>query len=70
MKIRVKVRPNSEEQNIVLVEGVYIITLKSPPVDNKANLELIKLLTKYFKKEARIKSGFNSREKIVEISDD
>ncbi|MCG2700504.1 DUF167 domain-containing protein, partial [Candidatus Parcubacteria bacterium] len=47
----------------------YLVKLKSSPVDGKANLELIKILSKYFKKEARIKSGFTSRKKIVEMVD-
>ena len=67
MKIKVKVKPNSKEQSIEKKENFYLVKLKSLPKDNKANLELIKLLKKHFKKDVKIKSGFTSRRKIVEI---
>jgi len=67
MKIKVKVKPNSKEQSIEKKENCYLVKLKSPPKDNKANLELIKLLKKHFKKEVKITSGFTSRNKIVEL---
>ncbi|MGC1392932.1 MAG: DUF167 domain-containing protein [Coleofasciculaceae cyanobacterium] len=46
------------------------IHLKSPPVDGKANKELIELLAKKFdvsKSQIRIKSGLSARNKLVEI---
>jgi uncharacterized protein (TIGR00251 family) len=49
-----------------------IVHLKSPPVDGKANQELIALLAKEFnvtKRAVRIKSGAGSRQKIVEIDE-
>lgn len=69
MKIRVKVKPNSGKQEIEEKDGVYFIKLKSSPVNNKANVELIKLLSKHFKKNVSIRSGFTSRNKIVEVFD-
>ena len=69
MKIKVKVKPSSGEQNVEEKESFYLVKLKSAPENNKANLELIKLLKKYFKKEIKIKSGFSSRNKIIEITD-
>ena len=69
MKICVKVKPCSHKQGIEEGNGFYIVRLKSPPKDNKANIELLKLLKKYFKKNLKIKSGFNSRKKIIEILD-
>ncbi|MBU4069610.1 MAG: DUF167 domain-containing protein [Nanoarchaeota archaeon] len=69
MKINIKVKPNSATQEIEKKGDYYLVKLKSSPVDGKANLELIKILSKYFKKEARIKSGFTSRKKIVEMVD-
>ncbi|MBD1807251.1 DUF167 domain-containing protein [Microcoleus sp. FACHB-SPT15] len=47
--------------------------LKSPPVDGKANKELIELLAKKFdvsKSQIRIKLGLSSRIKLVEIDTD
>ncbi|MCK5150054.1 DUF167 domain-containing protein [Candidatus Pacearchaeota archaeon] len=68
MKINVKIKPNSGEQNIERKDDFYLIKLKSVPEDGKANLELLKLLKKYFGKEVKIKSGFNSRKKVVEFN--
>ncbi|MEG5067583.1 DUF167 domain-containing protein [Microcoleus sp. B3-A4] len=62
---------NSQQQSIAeQPDGSLTIHLKSPPVDGKANQELIILLAKNFKvpKSALgIKSGFSSRNKLVEI---
>lgn len=69
MKIKVKVKPNSGKQEIDEKDGVYIVRLKSPPENNKANIELVKLLSRHFGKEVKIKSGFSSRKKIVEVFD-
>ncbi|MBD1927293.1 DUF167 domain-containing protein [Trichocoleus sp. FACHB-90] len=49
MKKQVKVKPNSKNQNIEeAADGSLIINLKSPPVDGKANKELIQILAKKF----------------------
>lgn len=63
----VKVKPNSGRQEIVKKEGYLLVYLKSPPENNKANIELLKLLKKHFKKEIKIKSGFSSKNKIIEF---
>lgn len=71
MKKQVKVKPNSKQQNIEeLADGSLKVNLKSPPVDGKANKELIELLAKKFavsKSQISIKSGLSSRNKLVEI---
>jgi uncharacterized protein (TIGR00251 family) len=69
MIIHVKVKPNSLEQSVEKIDEDYFVKLKSSPEDGKANLELIKFLSKYFGSEVKIKSGFSSRRKIVEIFD-
>ncbi len=52
MGIIVKVKPNSKHQKIeTSVDGTLIVSVKSPPIDGKANQELIKLLAKKFKGE-------------------
>lgn len=70
--IKIKVKPNSGEQEIVENENSdgYVVNLKSAPENNKANTELIKLLEKYFKKKIKIKSGFTSRNKLIEVQED
>jgi uncharacterized protein (TIGR00251 family) len=73
VKISVKVKPNSKQQKIVKSEdGTWIISLKSPPVDGKANQELIQLLANEFqvsKSQIFIKSGLFSKNKLIEIRD-
>lgn len=70
MRVKVVVRPKSgksEVQGFDEKREAYKVNLKSAPEGGKANLELIKLLRKKFRKEARIVSGSTSREKTVEL---
>ena len=71
MKIQVKVKPNSKHQKIEQSEdSTWIIRLKSPPVDGKANKELIDLLAKKLKvpkKQINIKAGLSAQNKLIEI---
>ncbi len=69
MKISVKVKPGSSEHDIEKSGEDYIVRVKSRAEDGKANAELVKILSKYFGKEVRIKSGFTSKHKIIEIQD-
>ena len=70
MIIEVKVKPNSKEQEIIKTgENEYKISLKEKAEDNKANIELLKLLKMHFGKEVRIVKGLKSRNKIVEVKD-
>jgi uncharacterized protein (TIGR00251 family) len=53
-------------------DGSLTVQLKSPPVDGKANQELVELLAKELavpKSCIRIKSGASSRNKRVEVGD-
>jgi hypothetical protein len=74
MQKKVKVKPNSKIQKIEeQPDGSLSVRLKSPPVDGKANEELIKLLAEKFdvpKSHITIKSGLSSRQKLVEIDTD
>jgi len=64
MIINVKVKPNSKESRIVKENNSYIAFLKSPAEDNKANIELTKLIKKKFG-NGRIIKGLKSKEKVV-----
>lgn len=44
MIIHTKVKPSSGKQEIMKKDGVYLVNLKSPPENNRANAELLKLL--------------------------
>src|SRR5207253_10632106 len=69
--IQVKVKPNARAS--VLVEegpGSWSAQLKSPPMEGKANEELIALVAKQFgcrKSAVSIKSGASGRMKLVRI---
>jgi uncharacterized protein len=71
MQKRIKVKPNSKSPKIVEEEdGSLTVYLKSPPIDGKANEELIKVLANKYgvtKSCITIKSGLTSRQKLVEI---
>jgi uncharacterized protein len=72
--VQIKVKPNSRasrlEQND---DGTWLAQIKAPPVDGKANEELIALVAKHFqcrKSDISIKSGASSRTKLVQIRED
>jgi uncharacterized protein (TIGR00251 family) len=68
MIIKVKVKPNSGKEEIEKVsENEFIVSLKKPAEDNKANLELLKIMKKYFKQEISIVRGLKSREKFLKL---
>ena len=43
----------------------YLVSIKARAEDNKANMEVVKFLSKTLKKRVRICSGLRSREKII-----
>ena len=69
--IKIKAKPNSKKSGLEQgSDGVWIANLKSPPVDGKANAELVELIAKHFKckkRDVNIKSGSAGRIKIVQI---
>ena len=68
MLINVKVKPSSGKQEVVKVsENNYKIYLKCKPENNKANIELISLLEKYFKCKIKIVGGRTSSKKVIEV---
>jgi len=69
MRVKVKVKLSSGEQSVEKKDGFYLVKLKFAPENNKVNVELVKVLKKYFKKDVVIKSGFTSRNKVVEVAD-
>lgn len=69
--LQIKVKPNAKQQKLEQqADGSWLAHLKSPPVDGKANTELIKLLAQRFavtKSQVTIKSGGAAKLKLVEI---
>lgn len=72
-RLRLRVKPNSrvsalEQQD----DGTWLARVKAPPVDGKANEELLALIARQFglrKAQVSIKSGGSGRTKLVEIDD-
>jgi len=63
------IKPNSKENKIIGYnknKKDYKISIKAKAEENKANRELIRFLSKVLGKKVKIKSGFKSREKIIE----
>ena len=52
--------------NAVKDKDAYVINIKEKAEDNKANIELIRFLSKELNKKVRIKSGLKSKIKILE----
>jgi uncharacterized protein (TIGR00251 family) len=69
--IQIKVKPRSRTSSLVqMPDGSWLANLKSPPVDGKANEELIALVVGQFKcrrADVSIKSGASGRMKLVKI---
>lgn len=70
--IQVKVRTGARASTFTAaLDGSFTATLKSPPVDGKANAELVGLVARHFgvvKTAVRIKAGAGGRVKLVEVS--
>jgi len=71
--VKVHVVPRSKKVEIEeLAEKCLRVRLLSPPIDGRANSELIGLLARYYKKSksaVKIKKGFRSRNKLIEVTD-
>jgi len=70
--IQVKVKPNARASSLAQsADGSWAAELKSPPVDGKANQELITLVARHFgcpKSAVSIKSGASGRMKLVQVA--
>ena len=70
--IQVKAKPGSKRSGLELgKDGIWIARIKSPPVDGKANAELIELVAEHFgcrKSNVTIRSGAGGRMKLVNIN--
>ncbi len=70
--LSVKVKPNARTSSLEQVEDGWLARIKSPPVDGKANAELIALIAEKFgcrKNQVTIKAGAGGRMKLVRIVD-
>ena len=72
MRIQVKVKPRSKTEDITreMDEDVYVVRVKEPPVEGKANRAVLKLLAKHFgvpESRLRIVSGLTGKNKVIEV---
>lgn len=66
--LKVKVKPDSSETKVRKVEGnVVFVDVKAPPVEGKANAELLRFLRKILKRKVSIRLGESSRIKIIKV---
>lgn len=67
-------KPNARTSALEqLADGTWLATLKAPPVDGKANAELISLVARQFgqpKSRVSIRRGASGRLKLVTIAGD
>lgn len=72
MILEVKVKPNARASSLSQAEdGSWTARVKAPPVDGKANAELIRLVAAHFgcpKSAVSIKSGASGRTKRIEVA--
>jgi uncharacterized protein (TIGR00251 family) len=69
--LQIRVKPRSRNSELVeMSDGTWVARLKSPPVDGKANAELVALVAEHFKcgkAAVSIKSGASGRTKLVKV---
>lgn len=67
VELSITVKPNSGKFAIEEKGGELIVRLESKPVENKANIELIKAFKHILKKEVSLVSGEKSKRKKIAI---
>lgn len=73
MKIFVTVKPKAKEEAVEKIDDAHFkVSVKEPPLQNKANFAVLEALARYFHvplSSVRIISGRTSKKKIIEISE-
>jgi len=67
--LNVYVKPDSREFKIEVEDDELVLYCKESPVKCKVNKELIKELSKVFRRKVKIISGFTSKQKKILIRD-
>ncbi len=71
MKIFVKAKPLAKEKKIEKIDEInFVIWVKEPPKDGKANRAIAKALALYFNvapSRVNLISGFSSKKKVFEV---
>jgi uncharacterized protein len=70
MRYSVIVKSNAAKNEIISFEkNVYKVSIKAAAKDGKANLELVKFMSKKLGKKIKLVSGFTSKTKMIEALD-
>lgn len=70
MKIFVKAKPNSKEEYVEKIDEThFVVAVKEPPKQGRANNTIANALSDYFHKPVKLASGFSSKQKTFEITD-
>jgi uncharacterized protein (TIGR00251 family) len=71
--LQVKVKPRSRRSELLRQpDGTWVARLKAPPVDGRANQELVSLVAAHFKcpkAAVSMKSGATGRLKLIEVDE-
>jgi hypothetical protein len=72
LRIQVKVKPRSKTGDVTReMDGdVYVVRVKEPPVEGRANRAVLKLLAKHLgvpESRLSIVSGLTSKNKVIEV---
>ena len=70
MRVQVKVKPNSKSEEVSREGDSFMVKVREPPREGRANQAVIKLLAEHFgvpKSQVRILSGFRSKNKVIEV---
>ena len=71
--IQVRVKPNARESALEpAADGTWLARLKAPPVEGRANDELVALVARHFglrRAQVSIKSGAGARQKLLQLDE-
>ncbi len=71
MKIFVKAKPNAKEELVEKIDEThFVVAVKEPPKQGKANAAIARALAEYFSVSSlkiRLVSGFSSKNKLFEV---
>jgi len=69
-KVRILVKTGASETKIKefdVEKGVWRVDVAAMPLENEANIEIVKFFSRLTKKQVRILSGLTSKEKVLLI---
>ncbi|MBT3405255.1 DUF167 domain-containing protein [archaeon] len=71
MRFKIRLHPGSSQEKVEKIsEEKFEVWIKEKPIEGKANLGLVKIFKRYFKKEVKLIGGLKSKNKIVEMNDE